>query len=56
MQLFRQCGRNNFLAHKNMKPTLKVPHNWPKSLYSVLPTSQNHIFCSIKMSPYATSI
>ena len=33
----------------------KVAHNGPKTLFSVLPTSPNTIFCSIKMAPCATS-
>ena len=35
-----QCFQKNNLAPENMKkPPSKVAHNWPKIIFSVLPTS-----------------
>ena len=45
------------IAPENMKKTpSKVVHNQPQSIADEPKTFPNHIFCSIKMSPGATSI
>ena len=49
-----------FFAPENMKkPPSKVAHNRPPIFFSIAnwpKTSPNLIFCSIKMSPFASSI